>query len=283
MNKPDNMWIGKRNRLANPHAPVGSGGQGKFRSPGCIGKIVGDCPHPLSPRGRNSNPLELDLVNDDAERYAKRTPSKKRRKKKKTSKPELENKKKKARKPKAKAPPATEPFIRQLKYLDATLKIQVLADGKDDSVQAARTKLEGPQYKFPDYSFDGANKITKYSAKFKFISAIKIQTVYRTGVLSSATSGYGRGTTKVDKNGGNVSLGFHESRHRQDYLNYLQSNPLPPFKLKIGITPQQYEKAQNEFKAAMEKYFKEMDDHSLKKTDEVGYKKSEYCSENKCE
>jgi hypothetical protein len=105
---------------------------------------------------------------------------------------------------------------------------------------------------------------------------VKIQTVYGPGARPTQVSGYGRGTTPEDETAGNTSLGFHESCHRKDFLDYLTTKPLPTFSGKVGLTRKQYGQAVSAFGKAIEKYFADMNQESFRRTDEVGYKKSVY-------
>ena len=81
------------------------------------------------------------------------------------------------------------------------------------------------------------------------------------------------GTTVQDESAGNTSLGFHESCHREDFLTYLKTKPLPTFGGRAGITEQQYHLEAQKFGRAFQKYFGDMEAYSHAQSDEVGYKK----------
>lgn len=103
------------------------------------------------------------------------------------------------------------------------------------------------------------------------------------GVKPDSFSCYGRGTTPEDVRAGNVTLGFHESCHRNDFVAYLKAHPLPdPPKLTIGMTGSQFEEAVAAFQKAFSAYFKDMDEDSFKRTDEVGYPKSRWLRTDAC-
>jgi len=107
---------------------------------------------------------------------------------------------------------------------------------------------------------------------------VKIQTFYGPGVDPAHDSMYGRGTTPADKEAGNTSLGFHESCHRKDFVDYLRKTPLPVFDGKLGTTESEFIRAGDAWGVAIDKYLAGMDKYSARQTDEVGYKESEYDS-----
>ncbi|WP_020472016.1 hypothetical protein [Zavarzinella formosa] len=134
-------------------------------------------------------------------------------------------------------------------------------------------------FKTPGYSWEkkGALEIvSKLSGPVQIKGNVKIQTIYGPNAKATDTSGYGRGTTPEDEAAGTTSLGFHESCHRDDYVNFLKLKPLPAFGGKPGQTKQQYAQAVTAFGNAIQKYFTDMDQDSFRKTDEVGYKSTEY-------
>ncbi|MDX2445562.1 MAG: hypothetical protein QNK30_17335 [Bacteroidales bacterium] len=195
---------------------------------------------------------------------------------------------------KPKPPPKTKPSISTLKSkttskVDINIKVQVLADGTSKNVDAKSAKTSfnsnGVNWKEPRYKWRekrGKNIITSLSGKFVFKGTITIQTVYGTKAKKTDISLYGRGTTKDDKKRGNVSLGFHESRHQKDFLNYFKNKPFPKFEGKVGMTTTDYDKAVAEFKTAFNKYMNDMDAKSIKSTDEVGYTLSKCKKDKKC-
>ena len=107
------------------------------------------------------------------------------------------------------------------------------------------------------------------------VLTLTIQTVYGTPATATSPSGYGRGTTEPDKSSRNTSLGFHESCHRQDHLDFLSANAPPVFTGRVGITETEYTQAVKDFPEAVATYKQKMIDSSVANTDEVGKKKSE--------
>src|SRR5262249_391877 len=113
----------------------------------------------------------------------------------------------------------------------------------------------------PTYDWDkkgGLEVITKLKGPVEIKATVKIQTVYGPGASPEQLSGSGRGTTPEDEKAGNTSLGFHESCHRKDYLDYLKTKALPAFGGKVGMTRTQYEQAVAAFSKAIAKYIADM-------------------------
>jgi hypothetical protein len=288
MSNPDDIWIGRHGGIAHPNSPLGSGGPGRFRQPGCLGKDIGECAHPLSPSTRNAVPDSLELVDDDEILYAQIEQAGRAKLKQggKGQKREVVNTKKlpPANAPTNKLPPETKPFKRKLKYTSADIFVELLADGSsnDASVQGWTT-VQFPAYEFPGYEYDqSTRKITKFKGVFKFNGAITIQTIYGPNASANQLSLYGRGTTEKDKQDGNVSLGFHESRHQRDYIEYLASKPLPAFSLITGMTITQYDAAKAKFEQLYKTYEIRMHQQSETQTDEVGYTRLRCYAEKVC-
>ena len=193
---------------------------------------------------------------------------------------------------KIKKPPKTKALIKPVKKestseTDIDVKVRVVADSTSSKVakKGASTSYSftNVTYKFPDISYDqNTKKITNLKNKFQFKRTNKIQPLYGKKAKATDKSLYGRGTTNKDKLAGTISLGFHESCHREDFLAYLKSNPLPTFTIKVGDTLQKYQDAISKFKTAYAKYTTDMDAKSKSNTDEVGYKLSKCKVDKKC-
>lgn len=126
----------------------------------------------------------------------------------------------------------------------------------------------------------GQNMVTKIAQKGDIKFAVRIQTKYKSAGHDKSTSQYGRGTTETDKANGDTSLGFHESCHRDDYKEYFKLTTPPAFMGRIGQTEQQFSEAETQFIAAVKKYIDGGKAYSKAKTDEVGYKLSQYEMDN---
>ncbi len=80
-------------------------------------------------------------------------------------------------------------------------------------------------------------------------------------------AGYGRGTTKGDKEAGNTSLGFHEGHHGLDALDFLQQRPLPQSNWRSGMSHADYQLELNRYQAELDKHEKTLADYTELKTD----------------
>lgn len=192
-----------------------------------------------------------------------------------------------------KPPPATiasrkEVSVRQSKTEDIAVYVEVLEDGFSSSMSGAKTLVDsrGVSSNTPSYmSFPikGKNIVTEIQGKFELKGTVTIQTVYGPGAKATQLSIYGRGTTKKDKEDKTTSLGFHESRHQKDYLRFLKNTPLPKFTGKVGQTDKAFERAGSLVQKQLTKYWAQMAKYSVKRTDEVGYKRSKCVRDGRCE
>ena len=191
-----------------------------------------------------------------------------------------------------KAPPTTVVGTTSIKVestaiADVDVSVEVLADGADPTITGAKTSADstGVVGTSPGYTARRKKKVEvvdKLAGPYQLKGKITIQTVYGSGATPSQTSLYGRGTTPKDLVDGNTSLGFHEFCHREDYLSYLKTKPLPAFGGKTGMTVAAYRRAQTAFRTALVKYFNEMGAASNRNTDEVGYQKTRCIRDGKC-
>jgi hypothetical protein len=252
----------------DPNAPAGGGGPGFFREPFSLNE---DGSPSLSIAHRKGPATKLWVA------QAKTTPVSVSTKPKPT---------------KPKKPPVTKPSTsvvikKSNKDVDIDIKIKILADTTSNKLPAKTAatdfKFKNFNYKYPKYALDpNTQKIAKFTTKFIFKGTIIIQTLYGSKAKATDLSVYGRGTTTADKASGKVTLGFHESCHRQDYLNYPTTHPIPLFKMNIGDTPAEYNNAKKEFEKKLKQYPKDMKAESTKNTDEVGYKLSKCKADKKC-
>jgi len=129
------------------------------------------------------------------------------------------------------------------------LVIKVLPDGRhNDSAIMGLTHVEIPNYRFPTYGYNKtSNRITQFTSSFTFVGPFTIQTVYGPKASRHVRSQYGRGTTREDRENGDVTLGFHESCHRRDYVAFLTGHALPELKVETGMTIRRYDAAVSRF------------------------------------
>jgi hypothetical protein len=238
---PVDPWQSPAGIAAPPSAPAGGGGLGFFQAGNLLGADLdplAPLPHPQSPAGRY---VALDYAQDEAEELQQGV----------------------------QLPP---PVVAndQTKTVGG-ITVTIKADQKDaKDVKAADTSFQLDAGTTPGAETDTkTNKVTKILGPMPVITAT-IQTRYAPGVSPSAKSGYGRGTTDDDKKKGNTSVGFHESCHRQDYLDYLKAHPLPKFTGKVGMTVDEWQKAVDDYNQAVSDYEDAAAEYSRLQTDEVG-------------
>ncbi|MBI3900067.1 MAG: DUF4157 domain-containing protein [Gammaproteobacteria bacterium] len=94
-----------------------------------------------------------------------------------------------------------------------------------------------------------------------------VKTLFGPGTEPSGASGYGRGTTAEDKGEGKTSVRFHESRHGQDWFDFLAQNPAPVFGGKVGMSVEDFHKAEQQFQDDITSYNQRATAYSVKKTD----------------
>jgi hypothetical protein len=242
-------WVTAFRTVTHPDAPAAGRGFGSFRGPAPLG-TDGDprdsLPHPLAPAARF---VDLDRLHDKAV--------------------ELQQ-------PLANAPPVvTSDTTQTVSGVKVTTKADA-NDSTDPDFLAAGTDagtIARYQAKPPEATINNdTGRVVSFVGRAEI--TLTIQTHYRAGASPAGTSAYGRGTTCPDKKNGDTTLGFHESRHRRDALDFLrnqQNNPLPTFKGKAGMTREEYEQAYDDFVKAVEvDYQVKSDTYSDQKTDEVG-------------
>lgn len=257
MADPENIgsaWQTVDGEFINPNAPAGGGGAGRFRAAGSTGTdepLSPDLPAPDAPVARylvTPDPLTAGngVVNP---------------------------------------PPVTKPqtiILKQLKDADNDIDVQleVLADGESSAIKGESAETEadykGLKIEFPQ-AFAVKGVVQKFTSPFVMKGHITVHTRYRPGSKSTDRSQYGRGRTAPDEAAGNVTVGFHESCHLADHLDYIPKHALPEFKRRVGMTKTEYQQAVAQFTTDYQQYIKDDHDNSVRLTDEVGKpKKSEW-------
>jgi hypothetical protein len=185
--------------------------------------------------------------------------------------------------------------------LDVEINVEIKPDANLSGKGAkAETSITGlPQ---ANYEYTVTNgRVTKFTFTWK--GTLSIQTSYPANFSPTDTSAYGRGTG-ADVDAGNVTLGFHESCHRNDYQAYIaksdelartghttpyvlpDSSPpvtvpwnyvkFPRFKGRTGQTESDFKKAFKNFDHEETLWTADLHKFSRRCTDEFGTKKSDY-------
>ena len=198
---------------------------------------------------------------------------------------------------KQKPPPKTVPrkiAIKKSKtaQMDILIEAQVVADKPNPGIKGGLTESTpvgripnpngspnswaGPSYSWTSKTKGGPKTVTTIDIPPTLHFTLKIQTFYGPAASPTQTSVYGRGTTTQDKATGNTSLGFHESCHQNDMIEYLKLTRVPTFTGRTNMSTLQFDRASTAWGAAISKYFDEIEKYTTRNTDEVGYQKSVY-------
>jgi len=244
-------WVSRDGTVAHPDAPRGGGGSGRFHRPGNarVSPTDDGLPNPFAPVPQTLDPLDIQQFGQQlqAKAAAKKNP----------------------------APRVTRDSTQTIHGMTVTVKAD--ATGAT-GITGAQTDCNDQSSGSISYAFDSHHKITSFTNTIHMSATI--QTRYGTGSPDDI-SAYGRGTTVADQQAGDITLGFHESRHRADYLNFLRNTPIPQFSGTNGMTEQDFTQATDDYKRAWEKYFKDLSDKSVSDTDEVGNPtRSAWCQSN---
>src|SRR5262245_55951348 len=254
-------WINEDGEIVHPDAPRGWGGPGRFRYGNCLGEDYGS--YPPIPHHKSWE-IRYRMLSEKEKAALKAGSG--------TKGPPPQN-----------APPVTKAETLTIQGVT----VNILADGTTTD-----TSIKGKTS--PDFTWTAApgadqsgpaddptkSKITRLKGPPPALT-LTIQTIYGPGASASGRSVYGLGTTQHDIDNGDTSLGFHESCHRQDLLDYLRANKPPVFAGRVGITVAAYRQAIADFPKAVAEYSRKMQDDTKAKTDEVGKTKTQYDAENK--
>jgi hypothetical protein len=257
-------WVTPPNVVAHPNAAANGNGPGSFQNPaqlGTNGNVFGSFPHPQAPGSQQLDPADLQDKAQELQTAPQKPP-----------------------------PLITQDETKTINGISVTIKTDQMnasgvTEGEGDTAMAVDPGST------PGFDHDGPadeskidkkkNKVTKIVDPMPVITAT-IQTRYKSSSSPAGKSAYGRGTTEQDKKDGNTSLGFHESCHRQDHMDFVKNNALPKFGGKVGQTIEAYESEVDKYNDAVTKYQDKSAEESEKTTDQVGSPtKAEFDAKNK--
>jgi len=159
-------------------------------------------------------------------------------------------------------------------------EIHVLADNSNDPAvtAGAHTSIKLSRTDGKWESSGGTITIQEWPR----IHKLEIQTSYSAAAKPTDLSVYGRGTTDADILAKSISLGFHESKHREEAIKYIQQAKIPEFTgSSTTMEVSAFNKKLTEFKNAFTALNKQMMDQNDSVVDEVGYKLSQYDKDQK--
>jgi hypothetical protein len=267
--------VGSSGQVAHPDSPRGGAGAGHSSLPASLGTErngTEPLPHPQAPGARNRLVTGQDVIELRRDGVALDTGT--------VGEPPAV--------PLANAPPKTAPdtFHVTRKVAgkeDTDVKVEVLEDGTDLRAGRdwdARTFLDpsGLTQDFPTYEISTADqnkppsqqKVVQLNGVYSITGTVTIQIRYGSLAKPTSPAAFGRGTTADDRARGDTTMGFHESRHLADFVQWLRGRPLPQFTGKVGDSVQRYKKACDECAAALDKHFRDAEAHSRSQTDQVG-------------
>ena len=267
-------WISREGDVVHPDAPAGSGGLGKFRTAGSLGSEGND---PFGARHPQSPSVRIDALTGD-------------------EKAEVLGEGVKVTEKERNPPPKTVPGQQSVKKVlpsfDLDVTIDILADNSAGTGAGAKTELNGSKVLLSGISYEinpapgqtdtkPTDKVTVLTGKAKISGTATIQVVYGTTggvrVKPEEEASWGRGTTAGDAATKDITVGFHEACHRDDYISYLKANqPIQSASYRIGMTVAQFEAESDRIAAAIDSWFKAAETASRTKTDEVGTTMTEY-------
>ncbi|MFO0945589.1 MAG: hypothetical protein U1D30_06545 [Planctomycetota bacterium] len=267
-NTSSSPWVSSSGRVANPNAPLGCGGPGRFRSPSSLGSDengLDPIHHPDSPVGRKLIPgtdekqrlIEDGVPFDQSKELDVKT----------------------IEETPANAPPATQPtsfkITKKAGNVDIDVEVKLVADGKDNKAGRewnAKCQMDPSKIKhsYPQVMLDDNNIVTDIVGSAFIKGTVTIQVLYGANAKPTARAAYGRGTTPDDIKNGDVTVGFHESKHVADFINWFKTKDFPAFTGKKGMTETKFNEVGDAWEAAVLKYFEDAETDTKKKTDEVG-------------
>ncbi len=237
-------WISQAGRVAHPDSPAGAGGAGTFRQSAALGgSLAADLlPDPQSPIARNFDPVLIQLAGEAEADKVKRQPA-----------------------PRVKVD-APDEVVQGI----LTLKLKADESGVSGIGSALTSFFETNNGAQVLIHTDEKGMVDGLSNDLAW--TIEIVTQYGSGD-PELDSAYGRGTTQADKAAGNVTLGFHESCHRDDLLSYFRSEAIPVLGIDFPndkkIPKATAEKARSAYLTAWKAYFDKIRKLSVAKTDEA--------------
>jgi len=173
--------------------------------------------------------------------------------------------------------------------MEVNLTISILEDLTDQSGVAAGYAQTGAVedsftagFNWADITVDNqSNKVTAIDGTNILEGLIELRISYASGVNPEQTVAYGRGTTSEDKVNGDITIGFHEHCHLNDWWNYLRSAKLPlDFKGKKEMLATDYAQKQTDLENKFEEFITAGDTLTVAQTDEVGKPtRSEYLAQ----
>jgi len=169
---------------------------------------------------------------------------------------------------------------------DNSASLSIISGGKVDimilpDLEVEKQTTAGSTYCYVKYGKMCYTSSNDYIIEIQTPSlSVTIQTKYLIGTDRESNSAYGKGTTEEDKESGKTTLRYHEGCHGEAFIMFLQLNPTPEFKGKIGMRVVDYEKAIRVWKEQTETYVDNLMKYGDDFVDNVGTTKEQYENSN---
>ena len=205
----------------------------------------------------------------------------------------------KERNPPPETVPGKQPLKKVLPSFELDVTLEILADNNAGTISGAKTELNGLQRRrdrHPTSGIDPApeeqkepkptDKITVPQGKGEDLRDRHDPGRLRDGRQSSGSkpeeeAAWGRGTTAADAAAKNITVGFHESCHRDDYIAYLTANlPIQSTSFRVGMTVAEFDAELDRIATAIDAWSLAAETASRAKTDETGTTMTDYLKDH---
>jgi len=168
-------------------------------------------------------------------------------------------------------------------HVDVKIDAAVADDGTAlTGEKHTHTHFSWPSFVAPGYA-EEKGQIKSFNGKLTWKGTITIQTRYMAGEKATDVSCYGRGTTEADIKARDITLGFHEHCHQDDYVSYLNNKILPnPPSIMIGMEVADYLAAVKQYQQDLIDFKAAMADDTIQRTDQVGFTLNESNQKKTC-
>ena len=149
------------------------------------------------------------------------------------------------------------------------VSVTIQPDGRSGSINETKSNMLARFNLNRDITWSGSGHARQVAGIIRNVRwTLALRTVFHQA--ASGPSEYGRGTTSGDRSSGNTSLGFHESQHGKEILDYFKTNPVPVLGISIGDSESEAHRYYRSFLSTARTYFRAVHQVSLDLVDCVG-------------
>jgi hypothetical protein len=134
------------------------------------------------------------------------------------------------------------------------LRVRILPDTRQGTENETSFRMVPEHVTTPGFA-ERNGRVTAINGPLPVPPTIEILTNYAAqGARSAADpttapSAYGRGKTAADQAAGTTTLRFHESRHGEDFLNFIARTPYPTYTGSVRMTVAEFRRAGDNYLA----------------------------------